>query len=192
MPEINPYQAPQTAAFSVAPAGTPGMSSNAWEEPTRSKILKVAQSQRWVNIHFLIGIVGGILAVFIMPPDSPQQANRGPGIGLIALFVLLIPNALCLIYRLYQLASSLEYTLAILIALCAFLGIIGLIVIVMVSSKATTYLKTFGIPVGFLGVPQATVLQWLDQLQATATARPNTYGGGLPVAQSVPPQQPYR
>jgi hypothetical protein len=181
----NPYLAPQTTGTlnSVA-VGDETLAP--WDEPTRSKIINIAQQQRWVNIHFLIAIVGAIAFVFLLPNPAQRGGQGGSAIHTLTL-LFLFGNGLGLMYRLYQLAKALEYRVPLLVSLCVFLGIIGLIVIVMVSNEATKYLKKFDIRVGLLGASPGSVLARLEQLQALAPRRgmPGQLGYGIPMAQDV-------
>ncbi len=94
MPQ-NPYEAPQQIGGLNIPV--PHIEHEVpWLEPTRSKIMNVATNQRWVNIHFLVAIVGGIFLGVTMP-DETQVRGRAAG-GNMALMtvalIVLIPNVL--------------------------------------------------------------------------------------------------
>ena len=170
----NPYEAPQQLGRMTIPNAE---QNEPWHEPLRTKILSVARNQRWVNLHFLFAIAAAFLLVVFMPKGG---LGEGP-LGLLVI-VLLLANMICLVYRVYKLSSALEYTAPPLMALACFLGIIGIVIIALLSGEANKFLKKFNIKVGLLGANPNTVEQMLNQAQQAASP--------LPMAQawSAPPR----
>jgi hypothetical protein len=178
----NPYEAPQHVGGLNIPV--PHIEHEVpWVEPTRSKILNVAANQRWVNIHFLVAIVGGILVGAFMPDDNPRRGGASTGniAVMTVLLIFLIPNVLGLIYRVYRLSSALGYSMPVLVALGSILGIIGIVIVALLSGEANKYLKKFNIKTGLLGVNPQKVSLMLDEAQRLAQGP-----GTLPVAQAWP------
>jgi hypothetical protein len=180
MPQ-NPYEAPQQLGGMKIP--TAHIEHDIpWVEPTRSKILDVATNQRWVNIHFLIAIVSGILAGVFMPDDKARNPGAGSSLVAMLFLIILIPNVLGLIYRVYCLARALSYSVPALVALGSILGLIGIIIVALLSSEANKYLKKFNIQTGLLGVNPNKVSQLIDEAQRLAQG-----ASPLPVAQAWSP-----
>ncbi len=86
-----------------------------------------------------------------------------------------------MIYRVYRLSSALEYSLPVLVALASILGIIGIIIVALLSSEANKYLKKFNIKTGLLGVNPNNVSLLIDEAQRLAQGP-----SSLPVAQAWP------
>lgn len=119
------------------------------------RLLKIAKAQRGVNITILsmLALYAMIFVSAGMGKTSPQIAGwlmMAAGVGVIAMVVLQV-------LYVYRLASSLG-SLAILWVLgVLFLGCIGLLLLLYLSSKATRELRAAGFKVGLLGGNPADV-----------------------------------
>ena len=118
-----------------------------------TRLLKVAQAQRGVNMAILLTFAS--YAILLLGSFMTQAGRAGstptfallPLAGLIGLLAALV---LQIIY-VYRLASSLQHTAILWVLGVIFLSCIGLILLLILSSKATKELRNAGFKVGLLG-----------------------------------------
>jgi hypothetical protein len=129
--------------------------------PTKShsgeldRLLKVAKAQRGVNICILLSIL--CYAVLFIGAGTAPEAGAGPPAASTAVLAVaglagvLVVAVLQIIY-VYRLAASLGSGVPIVWVLgIVFLSCIGLILLLVLSSKATKQLREAGFQVGLLG-----------------------------------------
>jgi hypothetical protein len=118
-----------------------------------ARLLKIAQAQRGVNMAILLtfGSYAVLLLGGFMAPAG--RAGATPAFALLPLAGLLgLLTALVLqIIYVYRLASSLQHTAILWVLGVIFLSCIGLILLLILSSKATKELRKAGFKVGLLG-----------------------------------------
>ncbi len=204
MSQQNPYSAPQTTGQPAGGIIAPLVQQLIpWQEPLRSQILNVAKHQRWLNVHILIAIVGGIFyGVFGQSPNPRPGASGLTPVGLLLAAVLVMNYAL-LIYHIYNMVASLGDS-ALIAVLASLIPLLGILLLLFYSSKATTFLRQFGIAVGLLGASPKVVAWQLSQ--AEQAANPAAYQNpaqqrsvpqislpqALPMAQAMPVAAPAR
>lgn len=197
MLDENPFSAPQSSGPIKGGKVSPMVAAkklNFWQDPLRSQILDVANQQRWLNIHVGIVIVGGVVFGFYgrNPKAGPDTSNLTL-LGLL-LAVLLIANYAMLFFRLYAMVrgfKSKDSPLAAVLVL--FIPIIGLLMLLYYSSKATNFLLQFGIKVGLIGASPRSIIRQLDAAEQAAAAAepvPASLPTALPMAQAVPTAPP--
>jgi hypothetical protein len=118
-----------------------------------ARLLKIAQAQRGVNMALLLAIgcyVLLLLGVAIAPAGRGGGTPQFAFLPLAGMLGLLAAAVLQIIY-VYRLASSLEHTaiLWVLGVVCS--SCIGLLLLLILSSKATKELRNAGFKVGLLG-----------------------------------------
>jgi len=119
------------------------------------RLLKIAKAQRGVNIGILLIFLCYVL-IFMGGIVTPAGPGGMPSatmaiVPLVALFGLLAVMIMQIIY-VYRLASALQCGPPILWVLGVFfLSCIGLILLLVLSSKATKAIKAGGFKVGLLG-----------------------------------------
>jgi hypothetical protein len=114
------------------------------------KVRRVARAQRRVITTFGLSILVLPLA-FFTPALNSVGAKGGAIFSLIILFATLAVRVVMLV-AIYQLASALGKGIPVLWSVGALLpGLIGIIVLLVLSSHATTFLRAHGVEVGFLG-----------------------------------------
>ena len=130
--------------FVTAPSG----SLNELRKPTADqRILDIAQNQKYV--------IYVILAQFVALVVSAISPLLG-GILILATLVL----QLLFVFKLCMATFAKES--GVILGILSLVPILGLLVLLIVNSAATKILKSNGIPVGFLGVPE-TAIQQLTQ-----------------------------
>jgi hypothetical protein len=113
-------------------------------EPGRQPVRLVAKYQRWVIFALLGNIVANILAIATAGQDLPVRlvvvvlALAAVVFGMVAIFLLT-----------KQLMNA---VFGVVFAIAMILPCISLIVLLLVNQKATSYLQSNGVRVGFLGV----------------------------------------
>jgi hypothetical protein len=118
-----------------------------------TRLLKIAQAQRGVNIAILLTfasyamlMLGGAMA----PAGRVGATAVVTSLPLVGLLGVLAALVLQVIY-VYRLASSLNHTAIVWVLDVVFLSCIGLILLLILSSKATKELRKAGFKVGLLG-----------------------------------------
>ena len=123
------------------------------------RLLKIAKAQRGVNIGILLiflcyaliifgGVLGGAAASSTNSGSAPGALAIVPLVALVGLLAVMIFQ----IIYVYRLASALQCGLPVLWVLGVFfLSCIGLILLLILSSKATKEIKAGGFKVGLLG-----------------------------------------
>jgi hypothetical protein len=118
-----------------------------------ARLLKIAKAQRGVNLAILLVLICYVLILFggVLAPVRPGAGGPAAliplvgGVGLIAVLIFQVINV-------YRLASALEVGVPILWVLGVFfLSCIGLLLLLLLSSKATKELRKAGFKVGLLG-----------------------------------------
>jgi hypothetical protein len=124
-----------------------------------ARLLKIAKAQRGVNMGILLLVLCYGVVFFVTFAGAAASSNSAGGAPAGAMAVLIIlagvgvlAVSLLQILYVYRLASALEVGLPILWVLgVLFLGCIGLILLLILSSKATKQIKAGGFKVGLLG-----------------------------------------
>ena len=118
---------------------------------TPENVAGIAKYQRLV-IYCILGQIG----LFILNIVANAMAQSNPNVGGLFGLVLLVAGLALIglmLFSVFKLATSLGMGagVAVLLAVLCFLPLISLIVLLVLSSKATTRLKAAGVPVGLLG-----------------------------------------
>jgi hypothetical protein len=119
------------------------------------RLLKIAKAQRGVNIGILLIFLCYALIIFggvITPATTSGVPGAAFAIVPLAAMVALLGVMIFQIIYVYRLAAALQSGLPILWVLGVFfLSCIGLILLLVLSSKATKEIKAGGFKVGLLG-----------------------------------------
>lgn len=118
------------------------------------RLLKIAKGQRGVNMAILLSFVGyafilmlgGTTAPPARGPVAPSAAIL-PFVGLLVMVAAAVFQMICV----YKLASSLGHTAIVWLLGVLFLPCINLILLLILSSRATKELRNGGFQVGLLG-----------------------------------------
>ena len=118
-----------------------------------TRLLQIAKAQRGVNIGILLAIVGYVMlgmsgGLTSSTGDPPSGARAG--LLIMSALGLLVVAGFQVVF-VYRLASALKCGPPILWVLGMFLSCIGLIILLVLSSKATKELRAAGFKVGLLG-----------------------------------------
>ena len=122
-----------------------------------TRLLKIAQAQRGVNMAILLTFASYAILVLggFMAPAGRAGASAAatPAFALLPLAGLLGLLAALVLQIIYvnRLASSLQHTAILWVLGVIFLSCIGLILLLILSSKATKELRNAGFKVGLLG-----------------------------------------
>ena len=124
-----------------------------------ARLLKIAKAQRGVNMGILLLFLCYALIIFggVLGGAAASGSTGGAPAGAMAILPLiavvgLLAVSLLQILYVYRLASALEVGLPILWVLgVVFLSCIGVILLLILSSKATKQIKAGGFKVGLLG-----------------------------------------
>ena len=129
----NPYESPQFASVVAVP------------QEDRQKLRRVAKYQQWVLYALLANIVINVLIMAnAIAGRSAILATIGTLVGLIV--------AVAGMVAIYLLAAEIyNVGIGVLCAVLTLLPCISLITLLIVNSKATTYLQQRGIKVGLMG-----------------------------------------
>lgn len=130
-----------------------------------ARLLRVAKAQRGVNLCILLAFA--CYALLIFGGAAGEAAGRPPNamalVPLVAFLGLLVVLVFQVIY-VYRLASSLEVGVPIIWVLgVLFLSCIGLLLLLVLSSKATKQLRDAGFKVGLLGANPKDIEQRLSR-----------------------------
>jgi hypothetical protein len=107
------------------------------------KARRIAQYQRWVLYALLANI---LLYIFALPNTGGRLFV---GLIIAALFVLI---GIFAVFAVFKLAQELSGTaVAVICAILMFMPCISLITLLIVNQKATGFLQSQGIKVGFMG-----------------------------------------
>lgn len=142
MSQPNPFES-STAPFApdVAPSAD------------RARVLAAAEGQRYVNLM--------LLATLLM---FPLTAVLGETVGVVVLAVLQLTFVVAMVVVVYRAARGLWGTgTGVLCALFSWVPIVNLILLLAISSSATTLLRTRGFRVGLLGTDLTAVRAWAQQ-----------------------------
>jgi hypothetical protein len=117
------------------------------------RLLQIAKGQRGVNMVILLSFLGyGLLLLggVSAPAGRTAAANQVPLLALVACILVLAAVVLEILY-VYRLAAALGHTAIVWVLGVVFLGCIGLLLLLILSSKATKELRGAGFRVGLLG-----------------------------------------
>ena len=135
---------PTAAAPLPPPAAPPPLRAGA-PLPSWSQLRAIADGQRLIIWALLAGFV-------LIPGGAVFGAAAGGSAGLYAWIVFMVAVRLFMAVAVYRLAAALGSRVAILWAIGGFLpNLIGLVVILVLSARATKRLRAVGLKVGFLG-----------------------------------------
>jgi uncharacterized paraquat-inducible protein A len=120
-----------------------GADQNDPSDETREMLRKVARYQRLVLYAVLANLIANIVLIALKNSEPPIRL-AGLGIGFaVSCFAMI---------AVFQLTRQLyNAVLGVFFALVMFVPCVALIVLVMINSKATSYLRQHGVRVGFLG-----------------------------------------
>lgn len=119
----------------------------------RARVLAAAEGQRYVNLM--------LLATLLM---FPLTAVLGETVGVVVLAVLQLTFVVAMVVVVYRAARGLWGTgTGVLCALFSWVPIVNLILLLAISSSATTLLRTRGFRVGLLGTDLTAVRAWAQQ-----------------------------
>ena len=138
----NPFES-STAAFAsdVAPGAD------------RARVLAAAEGQRYVNLMFV--------ATMLM---FPLTAALGASVGVAILVVLQLAFVVAMVVVVYRAASGLWGTgMGVFCALFSWVPMVNLVLLLAISSSATTLLRKNGFRVGLLGTDLTAVRAWARQ-----------------------------
>ena len=118
-----------------------------------ARLLKIAEGQRGVNIAILLSFASYAILMLGSLTASAGGARATPGMALLPLLGLigLLAALVMQVIYVYRLASSLQQTPIVWVLGVIFLSCIGLILLLVLSSKATKELRKAGFKVGLLG-----------------------------------------
>jgi hypothetical protein len=118
------------------------------------RLLKIAKGQRGVNMAILLTFAGYALLVIggavASPGRSGAVATPSAWLPVVGFIIVVAAVVLEVIY-VYRLASALGHTAIVWVLGVVFLSCIGLILLLILSSKATRELRNAGFNVGLLG-----------------------------------------
>jgi hypothetical protein len=135
----NPYQSPQFAGTSVAV-----------DPADREKLRRVARYQQWVLYALLAQILLYVLVLFLQGAALPDVAT------LIALFFLpLVALSMAAVFLLAK--ELLHIVIAVLCTILMLVPCVSLLVLLVVNGRATKFLQTRGVKVGFMGANPHTI-----------------------------------
>jgi hypothetical protein len=119
------------------------------------RLLKIAKAQRGVNLAILLTFAG--YGLLILGPFAARAGQGGAGaasalamLSLVGLLVILTAVVFQVIH-VYRLAGALDHNAILWVLGVIFLGCIGLLLLLTLSSKATKELRNAGFKVGLLG-----------------------------------------
>jgi hypothetical protein len=113
-------------------------------EPGRQPVRLVAKYQRWVIFALLGNIVANILAIATAGQDLPVR------LVVVVLALAAVVFGMAAIFLLTK--QLMNAVFGVVFAIAMILPCISLIVLLLVNQKATAYLQSNGVRVGFLGV----------------------------------------
>ncbi len=120
--------------------------------PRWADLKKIADAQRQVLVAFCAGLLAIPLFAAFGGGWSPPVGETGVAIGALVLAALVLGVRVWMAIGTYRLARAIGSRLAILWTLGTFLpSILGLIVLIVLMSRATKRLKSVGLKVGLLG-----------------------------------------
>lgn len=120
------------------------------ESMEKSNLMAVAEGQKRIIILLLVYLLVYFLSLMILLPII-ISSSRPPVYFLVGNTIIYIVFALVFIFLTYKLASALDQS-PILVAVLMFVPLVNIIVVMLLSNKATKRLKNAGIKVGLLGV----------------------------------------
>ncbi|MFT3713810.1 MAG: hypothetical protein QM817_39630 [Archangium sp.] len=116
----------------------------------RDKIRKVAAAQRTLIKSFGVGLL--LIPLTLMPNTLLGEETKLVAVFSLITAVLSIAVRIVMLVATYRLAAALDKGIPVLWSLGTFLpGCVGIIVLLVLSSHATTYLRANGVQVGFFG-----------------------------------------
>jgi len=128
-----------------------------------AEIVAVAKWERYVIFLILLELLSEV--AFLAMAMVPRNSGSDAAISVIALLVLVgrvVVLALC-IYGVYKMASVLRKRAAAVYAVCMFLPLVGLIVLLTLNSAAMDVLKAQGIKIGLMGANRDDVERYANQ-----------------------------
>ncbi len=123
------------------------------------RLLKIAKAQRGVNLAILLTFAGyGLLVLGSMLGAAAARGGQGgagatsaltmlPLVGLLVILTAIVFQVI----HVYRLAAALDHTAILWVLGVVFLSCIGLLLLLILSSKATKELRNAGFKVGLLG-----------------------------------------
>ena len=119
------------------------------EHFTKEQIIAIAKNQKYVLIFLLFRIISYLLIMGGMTGDVLGQ--------LFSLLVLVFSILTVIFFVKLMIALRIATVWVVVRAVLSFLPIIGLVVLLVVNSKATKVLKSTGIEIGLLGASKSTI-----------------------------------
>lgn len=112
-------------------------------------LIKLAKAQKWVLWAVFANITTLLMVLFLQGLLSNPNATTN---SVLMLFnILRLSIALGVAIAIWNLGRALRIKLAWLFAILSFLPLVGLVVLLVLNSRATTVLKMAGYKIGFLG-----------------------------------------
>lgn len=139
-----------TFGCALCRSNVPGLCEKCASTGPRDKIRRVAAAQRTLIKAFGVGLL--LIPIVLVPTTL-----LGTEPNLVTIFSLIITVAslgvrIVMLIATYRLAAALDKGIPVLWSLGTFLpGCFGIIVLLVLSSHATTYLRANGVQVGFFG-----------------------------------------
>ena len=110
---------------------------------TVNEIYKIAKYQRYIILAILLNLIISVLAYFVPP---------------LAILSLVISLAILILFILFSNAIKNSVIVTIICAILMFVPIISLILLLIITSRATAILRNAGLKVGLLGVSKQDLL----------------------------------
>ncbi|MEW4454970.1 hypothetical protein AB1L30_20050 [Bremerella sp. JC817] len=165
--------------MSDSPFQSPVLEPTLPETDLLTNVLRVAKYQRWINWACLsyIGLYLANISVInpiLVPMTAAVREGRGnPAMLLVLSIGVMVVTVLLLVFGMastFLLAKQLGgTTIAVILTLLQLVPCVSLIVLLLISRKATSYLKEHHVKVGFMGASEEMVRQ---QLRASTEQQP--------------------
>lgn len=130
------------------PRRQPGQPLPRWED-----LKRIARAQRLVLFTFLVGLIAIPLSGALAGDFGAAAESEGElAVGALVVGALVLGVRIWMAVGVYRLTAAMGSRVGVLWALGAFLpNLIGLVVLIVVSSRATSRLKKAGLRVGLMG-----------------------------------------
>ncbi|RYX84919.1 hypothetical protein EON83_08250 [bacterium] len=133
----------------LPPISSPTGAPSPFPEDPNINLVALAQAQKWVMWAVLANISTVLMALFLQSLLSNPNAASASMLLLFNMLRLFI--AIGVAISIWNLGRALKIKLAWLLAILSFLPLVGLVVLLVLNSRATTLLKAGGYKVGLMG-----------------------------------------